>query len=443
MKLALILLPVLALASASPQNAGCRNCETIDEFAMEFGDIVIDEDEKAKRAKALMDNEDAIRKHNEEFRHGDSNYYMKLNPLSDLPADEEEEQKLGLINVPVDEFSRGAYPLPLDSYDRSSESLLAQVRQNVQAPSAFFVDDNLRTPVKNQQQCGSCAAFATVAAVETCMLKSGANLQGLDLSEQSLLDCAYNPSNYANGCHGASIGAYSTFLASNLDGKLPHELVDPYLNTNPRLQCPNEPSFNTGAKVTQKIVSYGCDEATMEKLIVQYGMVITSLFAGNHTETAVQSGFSNYGGGVFDGCPSKFSSRRNVNHAVTVVGYGEENGVKYWIMRNSWGKQWGMNGYMKIKRGVNMCAIGHECTVPICSTDSAQLSPIPPPPPPSPSCDVSARYVITGLYNWTFRGVTTPIRCTNGICELRAGIMTGNFLCEQLCGSESPKCWDP
>jgi C1A family cysteine protease len=52
----------------------------------------------------------------------------------------------------------------------------------------------LVTPVKNQMSCGSCAAFAVTGAHETCMLAGGARFNGLDLSEQYLIDCGYNPS---------------------------------------------------------------------------------------------------------------------------------------------------------------------------------------------------------------------------------------------------------
>ena len=73
------------------------------------------------------------------------------------------------------------------------------------------------TSVKNQKSCGSCSAFASAAMHETCLIKVGAPSKNMDLSEQQLLDCAYDNKN-AFGCDGAFIRAYPKWLADKNGG---------------------------------------------------------------------------------------------------------------------------------------------------------------------------------------------------------------------------------
>lgn len=46
-------------------------------------------------------------------------------------------------------------------------------------------------------------------------------------------------------------------------------------------------------------------------------------------------------------------------HSMAIVGYGEENGIPYWIVKNSWGPRYGLGGYLKMKRGVNACGLAN------------------------------------------------------------------------------------
>jgi len=71
----------------------------------------------------------------------------------------------------------------------------------------------------------------------------------------------------------------------------------------------------------------------------------------------VLPGFIAYHKGVYSSKHCR-NGVKDINHAVLAVGYGtDENGVDYWIIKNSWTDLWGDKGFFKIERGVNMCGI--------------------------------------------------------------------------------------
>lgn len=140
-------------------------------------------------------------------------------------------------------------------------------------------------------------------------------------------------------------------------------------------------------------------KAITNELISQvstYGAAVSYIYASDES-------FGNYGGGVYSGC-----SKTEINHAVLVVGYGTENGQDYWLVKNSWGTNWGRNGMIKIARGKNMCGIGKYCYAAQCEKTAGKLSdpPVTPPPkpiPPQQECDLSKTYPdLNGQYTLRF-----------------------------------------
>jgi len=73
---------------------------------------------------------------------------------------------------------------------------------------------------------------------------------------------------------------------------------------------------------------------------------------------AANDDFVAYDGGIY----YDSTGYLEIDHEVSIVGWGEQNGVKFWRIRNSWGAYWGESGFFRIVRGVNNLAIETECS---------------------------------------------------------------------------------
>ena len=192
--------------------------------------------------------EESIKEQNELFLNEDSEWFSKLNEFSDLPEDEFKEEKTGLENGTI--YARGLLTPETIPVDEESERFFKEIdlsRNDI--PSSYSsLDEELVSEVKNQLQCGSCVAFSTVAAIETCFKK----LTGVfgDYSEQQLVDCGFGQFG-GNGCDGALLSSYLR-LIKNTGLELTHENTYPYLNRSPKLTCPSVDPYFQGAKVIEK-----------------------------------------------------------------------------------------------------------------------------------------------------------------------------------------------
>ncbi|XP_050871684.1 ervatamin-B isoform X2 [Lathyrus oleraceus] len=222
---------------------------------------------------------------------------------------------------------------------------------------AYKAGDNNRLPVsvdwrgalgtiKNQGSCGACWAFSTVAAVEA--INKIVTGRFVNLSVQELVDCDRKKN---LGCNGGLEGNAYEFMVEN--GGLDTETDYPYLG---RGSTCNQVKKNT--KVVSingyKYVQRNNESALMEAVANQPVSVGIEAYGID---------FQLYESGVFNGRCGTW-----LDHSVVVVGYGSENGLDYWLVRNSWGTKWGEAGYFKMERNVKdpvgMCGIAMDATYP-------------------------------------------------------------------------------
>ena len=200
--------------------------------------------------------------------------------------------------------------------------------------------------VKNQGSCGSCWTFATVANLEGLYYAKKKVMR--TFSEQMLVDCDTTD----NGCNGGLMQNSFTWLKNN--GGIMLEKDYPYVGVEQA--CRKQKSKYADFRVTgyQKLGStsttWSCvDENDIKEFLYETGPLAVALNADY---------LNLYTGGVINyssyQCPSG-----GINHAVTMVGYGYDSSVQrnYWIIKNSWGADWGESGYFRIRRGKGTCGI--------------------------------------------------------------------------------------
>lgn len=281
-----------------------------------------------------------------EFNKKDMPYKLKLNKFADMTNHEFRSFYAG-SKIKHHRMLSGSSRLKLLP-EENGTSTFTYANVNSVPPSIDWRQKGAVNPVKDQGQCGSCWAFSTVVAVEGINYIKTNKL--VSLSEQELVDCDTREN---EGCNGGLMDLAFEFIQKN--GGITTEKNYPYRARDGR--CDKTKASHSAVSIDGYEDVPSNDEDALLKAV-----------ANQPVSVAIEAGgsdFQFYHEGVFTG-----TCGTELDHGVAIVGYGTtQDGTKYWIVRNSWGPEWGEKGYIRMHRGIDakegLCGIAMQPSYPI------------------------------------------------------------------------------
>ncbi|XP_045184511.2 procathepsin L-like [Mercenaria mercenaria] len=274
-----------------------------------------------------------IEQHNLEADRGLHTYRLGMNEYGDMTNDEFVSLMNGYKqNVSRSVCSKFTPPLNVN---------LGDLPDSVDWRKQGYV-----TEIKNQGQCGSCWSFSTTGSLEGQNFKKTGKL--VSLSEKNLMDCSKPEGNM--GCEGGLMDQAFAYVIKNKG--IDTEESYPYQPRNGKCHFKSE---DIGATETSCMDIDVGSEDDLQAAVATVGPISVAIDASH-------SSFQLYRSGVYN---ERRCSSKKLDHGVLAVGYGTEESKDYWLVKNSWGKSWGQEGYIMMSRNKeNQCGIATSASFP-------------------------------------------------------------------------------
>jgi len=316
-----------------------------DQFKHTYSKVYKSVRDELTRFAVFVRNLFIIEQHNARFAAGKTSFEIGINQFTDMTADEVSRQQNGFR---LTDQVRHRFVMSASRSEAAAARVSAWVRANGLPAAVDWRTKGWVTPVKNQEECGSCWAFSTTGSMEGQEMNRTKKL--VSLSEQQLVDCSDAFGN--QGCSGGLMDQAFDYIKKY---GIESEAAYPYYGKDRKCQ------YNKSKEVVNDTghvdVTQGSESALQEALAA-VGPVSIAIDASVYS-------FHSYKGGVYY---EPECSSTELDHGVLVVGYGTdaEKGLDYWIVKNSWGAAWGESGYIRMARNKdNNCGVATAASYPI------------------------------------------------------------------------------